>query len=260
MAGTDRKRSPMLGGPAVVLVGPQLGQNVGMVARAMLNCGLEDLRLVNPRDGWPNPAAAAAAAGAGQILDATRVCETVEEAIAGLQRLYAATARPRHMVKPVLTPRAAAADMCEVKARGEAVGILFGPERSGLSNEDLTLADRVLEVPLNPAFASLNLAQAVLIVGYEWYQAQAFGSGGTRPRRLPHGGVRLADKAELLNFFARLEAALDAGDFFYPPEMRPSMVRNLRNLFQRADLTDVEVRTLHGVVTALSKGRGRGRG
>ena len=255
MAGTNRKRSPVLGGPAVVLVGPQLGQNIGMVARAMLNFGLRDLRLVSPRDGWPSPAAVAAAAGAGSILESARICETAAAAVAGLQRLYATTARPRDMVKPVLTPRAAAAEMREAQARGAAVGILFGPERSGLANDDVALADRVLAVPLNPAFASLNLAQAVLIIGYEWYQAH----DRTPPRTLPRGGERLADKAKLLNLFERLEAALDAGGFFYPPEMRPSMVRNLRNIFRRADLTEAEVRTLHGVVTALSKGRGRGR-
>ncbi len=251
MAGTNKQRVEVVGGPAVVLVDPQLGQNVGMAARAMLNCGLVELRLVRPRDGWPNPAAEAAAAGATEVLDRARLFDTTAGAVADLDRVYAASARPRDMVKPVLTPRAAAAEMRAAHQAGEAVGVLFGPERSGLTNDDLALADRVLEVPLNPAFASLNLAQAVLVVGYEWFQA-----GDTRaPRRLPRGGARPATKAELLNLFDRLEAGLDGAEFFHPPEMRPGMRRNLRNIFQRADLTEVEVNTLHGVVTALLKAR-----
>jgi tRNA/rRNA methyltransferase len=247
MSGTDKGRRAVLGGPAVVLVDPQLGQNIGMVARAMLNCGFEELRLVRPRDGWPNPAAVAAAAGADWLLERARLYETTAEAVADLQRLYATTARPRDMVKPVLTPRAAAAEMREAEAEGLALGLLYGPERAGLANDDIALADRVLEVPLNPAFASLNLAQAVLVVGYEWFQA----GDRTPPRRLPRGGARPADKDELLNFFHRLEAILDAGGFFYPPEMRAGMTRNLRNLFQRADLTERELRNLHGVVSVL---------
>jgi tRNA/rRNA methyltransferase len=251
MAGTNKGRDAVVGGPAVVLVDPQLGENIGMVARAMLNCGLMELRLVRPRDGWPNPAAEAAAAGAVEVLDAARVFDTTAEAVADLTRVYATSARPRDMVKPVMTPHAAAAEMREAKEAGETVGILFGPERAGLTNDDLTLAGRVIEVPLNPAFASLNLAQAVLVVGYEWFQA----GDGTPPRRLPRGGARAATEAELANLFDRLEAGLDRAEFFHPPEMRPHMRRNLRNIFQRADLTEVEVRTLHGVVTALLKAR-----
>jgi tRNA/rRNA methyltransferase len=157
------------------------------------------------------------------------------------------------MVKPVMTPHAAAADMRAAAGRGEAVGILFGPERSGLTNDDLTLAGQVIAVPLNPAFASLNLAQAALIVGYEWFQA----GDATPARSLALDGSTPAAREELANFFARLESTLDEDNFFHPEEKRAGMVRNLRNVFVRADLTDVEVRTLHGVVSALIKARRR---
>jgi len=251
MAGTDKGRPSMTGGPSIVLVEPQLGENIGMVARAMLNCGLTRLSLVRPRDGWPNPVAEAAAAGANAVLDGASVHASTRDAVADCRRVYATTARPRGMVKPVLTPQAAARDMRGLQARGAAVALLFGPERSGLTNDDLVLADRVIAVPLNPAFASLNLAQAVLIIGYEWFQA-ADPDPGENPAR----GVGLpAERAELLNFLARLERALDAGQFFHPPEKRAVMVRNLRNVFLRGDLTDAELRTLHGVVSALLKAK-----
>ncbi len=251
MAGTDKGRSPVTGGPAVVLVEPQLGENIGMAARAMLNCGLTRHALVRPGDGWPNPAAEAAAAGATEVLDGTVLYESAGDAVAGCRRVYATTARPRGMVKPVLTPRAAARDMRAAEGEGSAVAVLFGPERSGLTNDELALADRVIAVPLNPAFASLNLAQAVLIVGYEWFQA----AHPDHDENLAHGLGVPAERAELLNFLARLERALDAGEFFHPPEKRAVMVRNLRNIFLRGDLTDAELRTLHGVVSALLKAR-----
>ncbi len=251
MAGTDKDRPSVTGGPKVVLVDPQLGENIGMVARAMLNCGLTKLSLVRPRDGWPNPAAEAAAAGATEVLDGADVYTDTPDALAGCQRVYATTARPRDMVKPVLTPQAAARDMRAARDQGASVALLFGPERSGLSNDELVLADRVISVPLNPAFASLNLAQAVLIIGYEWFQA----AHGASDESLALGGGLPAERSELLNFLERLERALDGSDFFHPPEKRASMVRNLRNIFLRGDLTDTEVRTLHGVVSALMKAR-----
>jgi tRNA/rRNA methyltransferase len=252
MAGTDKGRPPVTGGPKVVLVDPQLGENIGMVARAMLNCGLTKLSLVRPRDGWPNPAAEAAAAGATEVLDGADVYTDTPDALAGCQRVYATTARPRDMVKLVLTPQAAARDMRAAQDQGASVALLFGPERSGLSNDELVLADRVISVPLNPAFASLNLAQAVLIVGYEWFQAAHGAPDESLALGLGGGGLP-AERSELLNFLERLERALDGGDFFHPPEKRASMVRNLRNIFLRGDLTDTEVRTLHGVVSALLK-------
>ena len=254
MAGTDKGRPSVTGGPSVVLVAPQLGENIGMVARAMLNCGLTKLSLVRPRDGWPNPAAEAAAAGAAEVLDGVAVFASTADAVAGFRRVYATTARPRGMVKPVLTPRAAACDMRAAEGEGVSVAVLFGAERSGLSNDELALADRVIEVPLNPAFASLNLAQAVLVVGYEWFQA-AHPQPSESPVTTLSGGGLPAERGELLNFLERLERSLDGGDFFHPPEKRASMVRNLRNIFLRGDLTDAEVRTLHGVVSALLKAR-----
>jgi tRNA/rRNA methyltransferase len=254
MSGTDRTKPAVTGGPAIILIDPQLGENIGMVARAMLNCGLEDLRLVRPRDGWPNPKAAAAASGAGEVLAAARVFASSGEAVAGLQRLYATSARPRGLVKRVAAPREAAGEMRRAAERGEAVGVLFGPERSGLINDDLALADAVLAIPLNPAFSSLNLAQAVLVVGYEWYLAAGAG-GAAASAGLETGGARLADKAELINFFERLEGALDETGFLFPPEKRPGMVRNLRSLFGRMALTEPEVNTLHGIISALRAGR-----
>jgi tRNA/rRNA methyltransferase len=253
MAGTDRKRPLASGGPAVILVEPQLGENIGAAARAMLNCGLADLRLVRPRDGWPNPKAVANASGADAVLETARLYDNAAAAVADLERVYASTARHRGMIKRVMTPRRGAAEMRKAIARGEAVGILFGPERTGLLNDDIALADAVISVPLNPGFASLNLAQAVLLVGYEWFQA----ADATPPSELVTNETRPATKAELLNFFAHLEERLDDCGFLRNVEKRPSMVRNIRNLFQRAALTHQEIRTLHGIVAELSTLRQR---
>jgi tRNA/rRNA methyltransferase len=256
MSGTDTSVKSLGGGPVVILVDPQLGQNIGMAARAMLNCGLEELRLVRPRDGWPNSAAESAASGAGVVLEQTRLFDTTAEAVADLTRVYAATARPRGMITPVVTPRQAAAELraAQIQETGAGrmrAGVMFGPERSGLVNDDIALADTVLSVPLNPAFASLNLAQAVFVVGYEWLISGSAADSGVPGRALSLGATRPATKAELIGLFERLEAALDARGFLYPAEKRPTMVRNLRNLFQRAQLTEQEVRTLHGIVSLL---------
>jgi tRNA/rRNA methyltransferase len=256
MSGTDSSNDLMIGGPVVVLVDPQLGQNIGMVARAMLNCGLDELRLVRPRDGWPNSAAESAASGADAVLEKTRLFDTTAEAVGDLRRVYAATARPRGMITPVVTPRQAAAELRTAQEAGTRAGVIFGPERSGLVNDDIALADAVLSVPLNPAFASLNLAQAVFVVGYEWLIA----GSEVAARELSLGATRPATKAELVGLFERLEAALDARGFLYPVEKRPTMVRNLRNLFQRAELTEQEVRTLHGIVSLLRTDSGPGTG
>jgi tRNA/rRNA methyltransferase len=240
--------------PAVILVEPQLGENIGFAARAMLNCGLTDLRLVRPRPRWPNRRARAAASGADPVLDGALLAPTVDAATADLRHLYATTARPRDMTKPVVTPAAAAAEMRRFAAAGEPSGILFGPERTGLDNDDVARADAVLTVPLNPRFTSLNLGQAVLVVAYEWLRA----GDATPPRAVPiPAGTRAATREELANLFAHLEGELDAGGFLRVAEKRPIMVRNLRNLFLRAGLTEKEVRTLHGVVKALT-GRRRG--
>jgi len=254
MAGTDRRRAPLLlGGPVIVLVEPQLGENIGAAARAMLNCGLGDLRLVRPRDGWPNAKAAAAASGADEVIEAARVFDGTAGAIADLAYVYAATGRDRQMIKPVVTARQAAAEMRQRIADGAGVGVLFGPERAGLTNDDLALADTTLSVPLNPSFASLNLAHAVLLVAYEWFTA----GDETPARRLVTNRTPPAGKAELLNFFDHLERELDACGFLRNRDKRPSMVRNVRNIFQRADLTAQEIQTLHGIVKELANLRER---
>ncbi|MDX1486518.1 MAG: RNA methyltransferase [Alphaproteobacteria bacterium] len=240
-------------GPTVILVRPQIGENIGTAARAMLNCGLTGLRLVKPREAWPNEKADAAASGASAVLEGACLFESTGEAVADLNRLYATTARPRDMVKPVVSPRQAAADMREAAASGVRTGILFGAERAGLDNDDVALADAIIEIPANPDFSSLNLAQAVLICAYEWRLAGLEHKAGPRrgrPAALP------ASKADLDGLFGHLEAELDRAGFLYPPEKRPRMVRNIRNLFARADLTEQEVRTLRGVIAALAKGRG----
>ncbi len=255
MAGTHRRRSQVSpAGPVVILVGPQLGENIGAAARAMLNAGLTELRLVRPRDGWPNAKAAAAAAGAQEVLSGARHFESAADAVADLTRVLATTARHRERIKPVVTARQAALDLRAAVARGERVGLMFGPERAGLTNDDLTLADTLVTVPLNPGFSSLNLAQAVLILAYEWLQAD----DAAPPRRLVTNATRPGTKEELLNFFAHLEASLDEAGYFKTAEKRPAMVRTIRNLFSRAELTEQEIRTLHGIVTEL-KGRRRPR-
>ena len=251
MAGTDRSRdAAAAAGPAIVLVEPQLGENIGACARAMLNCGLGDLRLVRPRDGWPNPRAEAMASGATAVLDAVRLFDTTAEACADLNFVLATTARIRDMAKPALTPRAAAGAFRARVAAGQAVGVLFGPERAGLVNEDVAIADAVLSVPLNPAFASLNLAQAVLLVGYEWYQA----GDETPSAALMDTDSPPATVATREYFLARLEALLEEAGFFFPEHLGPSMKQNLRTLFTRAGMSDQEVQTLHGVLRALSEG------
>ncbi|HTP81929.1 MAG TPA: RNA methyltransferase [Alphaproteobacteria bacterium] len=235
--------------PAIILVAPQLAENIGATARAMLNCGLTDLRLVRPRPAWPHPRAVAAAAGADAVLDKARMFATAKEAIADLHYVYATTARPREGVKTVVTARAAAGEVRERLGRHERSGYMFGPERTGLENDEVALADALLTVPLNPDFSSLNLAQAVLVAAYEWRM-----SGDETPgRALAKGKAEAAAKVEVLDFFARLEAELDDCGFLRNTEMRPTMVRNIRSIFYRAGLMSHEVRTLHGILTGLTQ-------
>ena len=261
MAGTDRTQAPVLGGPSVILVRPQLGQNIGAVARAMLNFGLTDLRIVAPRDGWPNSDAIAMASRADRVLTAARLFDRTEQAIADLDRVYAATARRRDMVKPVMTPRRAAVEMVALAAERRAFGVLFGPERAGLDNDEVVLADAVLAVPANPGFASLNLAQAALLVGYEWFQAADTAPEGAAPRgATPLDQGRPASKGDMERLFEHLEAELEAGGYFRKiATKRPSMIRNIRNIFQRAELLEQDVRTLRGVIRALTGRRSRDR-
>lgn len=252
MAGTDSTKAfPAGPAPVVILVQPQLAENVGTVARAMRNCCLKDLRLVRPRQDWLSEKARAASSGGEDVLEAARNFDTTEEALADLEFVVATTARPRDMIKTVWTPRKTGGELQTRLNAGQACGLLFGREKSGLTNHDVGLADVICEVPLNPAYSSLNLAQAVLITAYEWYQA-----GIDAPdSQLPMGETRPANHAELVLLFEHLEHELDECGFLRVTEMRPSMVLALRSIFQRAALTEQEVRTLHGVVTELRYGR-----
>jgi len=235
--------------PAIILVRPQLGENIGMAARAMLNCGLSEMRLVAPRDGWPSERAQRAASGADVVLDEARVFDSVAEAVADLQHVVATTARTRELVQRIVTARHAAREIRGWIAAGERVGILFGPERTGLENDDIVQADTALSIPLNPQFSSLNVAQAVLLVSYEWIAS----ADETPVERMSEHATRPADKDELQNLFAHLERALDQSGFLRHQAMRPAMVNNLRALLQRATMTEQEVRTFHGVIKFLGK-------
>lgn len=235
---------------AVILIRPQLGENIGMVARAMLNCGLTDLRLVRPRDGWPSDKARASASGADIVIDNVQVFETTEQAIADLNFVVATTARPRDMTKGVYTPEGVAQEL-RVRATGEGKsGVLFGRESSGLDNDDIALADAAVTVPLNPEFTSLNLAQAVLLIGYEWFKWAD--KTPTHELMMPED-TRPAEREEVLMMMEHLESELDARGFLRPPEKRPIMVRNIRNVFWRAGFTEKEVRTFRGIISALTK-------
>jgi tRNA/rRNA methyltransferase len=234
--------------PAIILVSSQMGENIGAAARAMLNCGLTDLRLVDPRDGWPNVKAERAAVGAFEMMPPVRVFATTTEALADLTYVYATTARDRDMVKPVVTARHAAMEARAHIATGGKVGFMFGAERMGLLNDDVSLANALVTVPLNPAFTSLNLGQAVLLIGYEWYQS----GDATPPTRLEMNNGLPATKDQLYAFFDHFERELDACGFLRNEDARPVMVRNLRNMWARAGLTEQEVRTMHGVVKELA--------
>ena len=252
MSGTDHSSTADWSpdGPTFVLVQPQMGENIGAAARAMWNFGLRRMSLVAPRDGWPNPAAVAMASGAGGLLDEAQVFETTAEAVADAQIIYATTARPREMTKRVLTPEDAMTEARAEAAAGRRVAVLFGPERAGLANEDVTLADTIISVPVNPAFASLNLAQCVLLTAYEWRRQGQVVPAET-PERAPSQQVaRLTD---------HLVGELDAAGFFFPEGKRPAMVASLTNMMHRMPLTDQDVRTLWGVVKALADGPKRQR-
>ncbi len=240
-------------GPAIILFGPQLGENVGQVARAMLNFGLGDLRLVRPRFGWPNAKAVAAAAGAHRVLNEMRICEGLEEAARDLHHLFATTARARELEKPVMTAEAAAALARRLHGEGRRVGVLFGPERSGLSNAELALADAIVSIPLNPDFSSLNLAQAVLLCAYEWFKT----ADHTPPVRGETAAGPPATKAELAAFLDFLVAELDRTGFFRSPTRRRSLIQTIRVMFERRRPTRPELNLLYGIVKQLA-GHGGG--
>ena len=250
MAGTNSERRLMAAGPIIILVEPQMGENIGMVARAMANFGLAELRLVNPRDGWPNDKAQAAASKADHVIEGVRVYDTLEQAIADLNFVYATTARERDGYKPVRAPVEAARTLRAKYAAGEGVGILFGRERWGLTNEEVALADEIVTFPVNPAFASLNIAQAVLLMSYEWMK-----SGMEDLSAVPFQALeqRPSTKEQLFGFFDQLEEALDARGYFHPPSKKPKMVDNLRAVLSRRAFTEQEISVLRGVISSLDR-------
>jgi tRNA/rRNA methyltransferase len=251
-AGTDKTRTWVRApGPIVILVEPQLGENIGAAARAMANFGVDRLRLVKPREPWPNPQARKMASGADRILDAAELYDSLEAAIADCSWVVATTARVHDQAKPMIDAPEAARLLAPRVAAGENAAILFGRERTGLENQEIALADRILTLPVNPAFASLNLAQAVVIVAYEWFK---HATGGALPFAMPRKSPP-ASKQQLLSFFASLERELERVEFFRPPDKRDTMQINLRNIFTRMQPTQQDIRTLHGVIMAIAEGR-----
>ncbi|MEZ5890657.1 MAG: TrmJ/YjtD family RNA methyltransferase [Xanthobacteraceae bacterium] len=251
-AGTDKTKTWIAApAPVVILVEPQLGENIGAAARVMANFGLSRLRLVKPKQAWPNPKARIMAAGADRILDAAEIFDTLAAAIADCTFVAATTARAHDQAKPVLAPEACVRRLAPRVAADETVAIVFGRERNGLENDEVGLADCIVTFPVNPAFASLNLAQAVALVAYEWFK---LGASGTLPFAMPKKS-RAAPKEQLLAFFATLERELERVEFFRPAEKRETMLINLRNIFARMQPTQQDIQTLHGVIMAIAEGR-----
>jgi tRNA/rRNA methyltransferase len=250
-AGTDKTKNwVQQPGPVVILVEPQMGENIGAAARAMANFGLARLRLVKPREEWPNPQARKMASGADRILDEAVVYDTLEAALADCSLVLATTARAHDQAKPVIDAGEAARLAAPRVAGGQTVGIVFGRERIGLENHEVALADRIVTLPVNPAFASLNLGQAVVIVAYEWFKLAGSGLPFSEPDKSPP-----ASKQQLLAFFSSLEGELEKVEFFRPPDKRDTMQINLRNIFTRMALTQQDIRTLHGVIMSIAEGR-----
>ena len=234
--------------PVFILVRPQMGENIGAAARAMLNFGLDRMRIVAPRDGWPNPKANAMASGAGRVLDGAGLFPDVARSIADCDFVFATTARSRELVKPVVTPERAMEMARELGASGKRVGVLFGPERAGLENEDVVQANAIVTVPVNPDFPSLNLGQCVLLLGYEWQRQQ----DETPPELLSFARSDLATATEIEKLGDHFEERLDAAGFFFPPHKAPNMKLNLRNMWSRLGLTRAEVQTFHGMLRQIA--------
>lgn len=228
--------------PVIVLVRPQLGENIGKAARAMLNFGLVEMRMVSPRDGWPNPSAGPAASGADVVLEQARIFGSVAEAVADCEHVYATTVRKRGVTKPVVTPEEAAR---EVRTAAGRSAILFGPERSGLETDDVALARKIVTVPINPEFGSLNLAQAVILVAYEWSKGEALASPPATELDPP------APQEELDGMIGQLDAMLEQSGYYFPPDRVPATRRTLRNLLTKPAWNSQELRTLRGVLSAL---------
>jgi tRNA/rRNA methyltransferase len=228
--------------PAIVLVRPQLGQNIGKAARAMLNFGLTDLRLVSPRDGWPNPDAGPSASGADIVLEQAQLFDTVEDAIADCSLVFASTVRRRDLVMPVLAPEAMAK---RITATGERSGILFGPERSGLETEEVALATAIVTVPINPQFASLNLAQAVILLAYEWSKRSALAQPPAKELEAP------APHGEVDGLIGQLNGELQAKGYFHPPSRTQATTNTLRTIFTKPGWSSREVKAVRGIIRAL---------
>lgn len=235
--------------PVIILVQPQLAENVGMSARAMMNCGLYQMRLVAPREDHLSAKAISASSGAEEILHNVVVFDTTEEAVKDLQQVFATTARRRDQIKIVHNAAAAAVEITSLQNSGAQCGILFGPERTGLHNDDIALSDAIIEIPLNPRHCSLNLSQAVLLVGYEWYKQQI----DTEATRLVTNNTEIADKEKIFKFFEFLEQELENNKNFQNDEKRPRLIRNLHNIFLRSQLTEQELNTLYGIINYLSR-------
>ena len=233
--------------PAVILVQPQLGENIGMVARAMLNFGLTDLRLVNPRDGWDKLCARKSSAGAEAVIENRKEFVSTKEAVGDLGYVIATTARSRDMVKPVLTPVKAGQMLHQYAAMDVQGGLLYGSERSGLDNDNITLADVICMIPLNPCFSSLNLAQAVLLMGYHWFCYDDH----TPAYREDLKDTKPATRSQLIDMFTHLETALDASGFLTPLEKRPAMIRNIKNMLHRVHFTQQDIQTFRGIINSL---------
>ncbi|UJW86589.1 RNA methyltransferase [Devosia sp. SL43] len=250
MAGTDTSiKIELLPTPAVILCEPQLGENIGTAARAMANFGLLDMRLVRPRDGWPNEKAIATASRADHVINNVRVFDTLEAAIADLTLVYATTARSRDMKKDVIGPDEAAGRLVAHIHGGQRAGLLFGREKWGLLNEEVALADMIVTLPVEPAFASLNIAQAVLILAYEWRRQSG------QAETLPFGSALadVAPRSELVGLFEHLEGVLDGSGFFTSAEKRPTVVDNLRTALTRGNFSSQEIRTLRGVISSIDR-------
>ncbi|MEL6168543.1 MAG: RNA methyltransferase [Pseudomonadota bacterium] len=240
--------------PTFVLVRPQMGENIGASARAMWNFGLSRMRLVAPRDGWPNPAAVALASGAGRLLDAAQISETTADAVADATHVYATTARPRDLTKAVLTPEEAMAEAHARIAAGERIAVLFGPERAGLENDDVARANTIISVPVNPDFPSLNLAQCVLLTAYEWRRAARPGD----VRRMEMAGTDPATAGEVDHLAGHYEDRLTEAGFFFPEAKAETMKRTLRNLWSRMPLTRADVQVFHGMMRQMVRWKERG--
>ncbi|MGJ5619250.1 RNA methyltransferase [Sulfitobacter sp. MF3-043] len=248
---TETTQPPMI--PAFVLVRPQMGENIGAAARAMWNFGLDHMRLVAPRDGWPNPAADALASGAGRLLDEAALFEDLPSALGDCNYVFATTARGRDLTKPVFSPEAAMKEAATRIASGQRVAVLFGPERAGLENDDIARANAIISVPVNPNFASLNLAQCVLLTGYEWMRAQ----GHVTAQTVEMAGTDWANNSEIEHLGAHFEDRLNEAGFFFPEHKATSMKMNLRNMWSRMPLTRADVQMLHGMMRQMVRWKER---